>query len=113
MSAAGATLFSFAVALLHFALELVFFQTMTLLSALQPMVVAGEQAHCDRYSANTAPTWPLQQCLIGSTALQISSVVLHMQPFLVSGWGQAGTITQTSLQNQSESCLVARSKSLH
>lgn len=37
----GATLFSFAVALLHFALELVFFQTMTLLSALQPMVVAA------------------------------------------------------------------------
>ena len=52
MSVAGATLFSFAVALLHFALELVFFQTMTLLSALQPMVVAGEQAHPDLYLAH-------------------------------------------------------------
>jgi hypothetical protein len=38
---AGATLGSFLIALLHFLMELVLFQTMTLKFALQPMIVAG------------------------------------------------------------------------
>lgn len=37
----GATLGSFLIALLHFAMELALFQTMSLKFALQPMIVAG------------------------------------------------------------------------
>ena len=86
-------------ALLHFALELVYFQTMTLLSALQPMVVAGEQAQPNLLNRTLLPSGlcAVQQCLPGMTAVQQLSNVLHMQPSLVSGWGQAGITTQTSL----------------
>ena len=38
---AGATLGSFLIALLHFAMELLLFKTMGLATALQPMIVAG------------------------------------------------------------------------
>lgn len=40
----GATLGSFLIALLHFAMELLLFKTLGLATALQPMIVAG--AHC-------------------------------------------------------------------
>jgi hypothetical protein len=43
-AAAGATLGSFLIALLHFLMELMLFQTMGLKTALQPMIVAGAHA---------------------------------------------------------------------
>ena len=39
---AGATLFAFAAAFIHFFLELVFFQTISLFNALQTLIPAGE-----------------------------------------------------------------------
>ena len=61
---AGATLGSFLVALLHFALELGLFQTMGLATALQPMVVAGVSSlwmalgwnYYTGYAARSEPT---------------------------------------------------------
>ncbi len=39
---AGATLISFLAALVHFSLELLVFKTMSLKSAANPMIIAGE-----------------------------------------------------------------------
>lgn len=43
---AGATVFSFAVAMLHVLLELVLYQTMSLSKAAQPLIVAGKSMCC-------------------------------------------------------------------
>lgn len=58
MLAAGATLLSFVVALVHFVTELLVFRTMSVKGAAPPMVIAGECSNAVAESVDAASNNP-------------------------------------------------------
>lgn len=109
---AGATFFSFAVALLYVLLELLVYNTISLSKAAQPLIVAGKPmlgamlrkgqqcitCHCARGNSLAITITVFKHAVMMSCVNRF----LHLQGFLFCGWVQGGITTQQCQMNQSK-----------